>query len=245
MILDADISAATKASWGEVSAEKTGIYGFARSFTETIRKHDSAIVPPYFFRGSLTTATVNTWSEVIVDSAEQTINEEIELAIIFDRESYCSSGFYLRGFTFASDLTDLAIFRRDAANILWSKSSTTTLLPFYFSANKLVDLPNSMSVRVEKYSEDGRQDTYQTLLGTDHCVVAPSFLSSLVAKFNGIECFDRVILFCGAAPGFEMREGCRAPQEGDVIRAVISSFNAELTLTLKNDHFSEYGIDRG
>lgn len=206
----------TEYRWDESGSgmARDGVYGFAKSYHESGRQEHPGGRPPYFFRGSLADLQIGRQVSLAVGGGEHTLNEEFELILVLERECETKQ-WELRGFTFGSDLTNLHEFRTDPSRIMWAKAPTAAVLPHYWDA---ANLPSSTGVAISKSRAGQFIEKYDSRLGADHLTIPLDAIPQMVSSFHGAGGFDRILLFTGAAPGFESRQGCVAPADGDALR---------------------------
>ena len=220
--------------------DRTGVYGFARSYSigSNETKADYKSLPPYFFRGSLGSQGVGTEGcREISQASTDDINEEFELILVLEKEL---GELQVSGFTFGFDITNLTKFKQDPAHIMWSKSISSLIFPKYFRLASPDELINTCKINVQKEG-GGMLEQYQMKHGLQHCRVPIAEVSRVVEKFAGVECFDRILLFTGAAPGFALRDGYSSPKPGDTIKASVLS----LELNLKVKFYQEKSLRGG
>ena len=178
-----------------------GVYGLAKSYREDAAAPAGLMSIPYFFRGtsqSLSPArgTINPRLHENMDTSTL-LSEEIELVLLAARTKKDTWG--LEGFSIGNDLTNLGVFRQDPSLIMRAKAPTASLAQHWWG---IEELTNDIKVDIHRIPLKGANSEYSATLGLQHLPFSTAELLSDIEGWNGIDLFDRILLYTGAPRGF-------------------------------------------
>ncbi|EAA8668690.1 hypothetical protein [Salmonella enterica] len=172
---------------------RTGVYGFAKSYTNDNSKDDTP--PPYFYRGELNNQIIA--NETINIKADQGfLSEEMEIIWLFSVENGSECKFI--GFSFGNDITDLAEFRKDAARILHAKKNKASICKHWWESDTP---PSDLDIKVTRH-RNKKIKNYDSKLGSNFISLTFNDTVKSIKAMAGWDNFDFIMLFTGAPRGF-------------------------------------------